>query len=146
MQHIILLASLSGELLCRLGSRIWSQAKGLFTASLHNKRDWDRGKELERWKRHGDMASEAEMDKSAMDLKTLIESGRDIYRWERKEKQEAFYHHSATIFAFSPWSFCIRINSLVFQGLSVPNLQIYRSLIVLFCIHFFHPWSVKFCI
>lgn len=27
MQHIILLASLSGELLCRLGGRIWSQAK-----------------------------------------------------------------------------------------------------------------------
>lgn len=27
MQHIILLASLSGELLCRISSRIWSQAK-----------------------------------------------------------------------------------------------------------------------
>lgn len=50
MQHIILLASLSRELLCRLGSRIWSQATGLFTASLHNKRvrESEGGKELER--------------------------------------------------------------------------------------------------
>lgn len=121
MQHIILLASLSGELLCRLGGRIWSRAKGLFTASLHNKRAWERGKELERWKRHGGMVREVEMDKSAVVLKTLIES-RGTHRHER-----GFYGCWDAIVTLSPWCLGIKItNSFVFQGLSLPSASIKR--------------------
>lgn len=61
MQHIILRASLSGA----LGVQPWD----LFTASLHK----ERGKELERWKRHEGMSIEVEIDKSAVGLKTLMQ-------------------------------------------------------------------------
>lgn len=42
----------------------------------------ERGKELERWKRHDGMVSEVEMDKSAVGVKTLMEKSCNSQRRE----------------------------------------------------------------
>lgn len=67
----------------------------------------ERKEELERWKRHGDMASEVEMDRSALSLKTLMESSSN-----RQRREMVFYHCLMTGAAFSSASFCFRITNM----------------------------------
>ncbi len=84
MQRIVLLASLSGELLCRLGGRVWSQAKRSIhriTAQQERLRERERAREMEKTWWHGQWGRDGH---ECNGLDPLIESSRDTQRCHRQ--------------------------------------------------------------
>lgn len=125
MQHIILLASLSGELLCRLGGRIWSQAKRsihCIAAQQESLREREREREMEKTWRHGQWGRDGQECNGLEDINRVAGTRRD---------ERGFYHCWAATVDLSPWHFSIKITSCK-DSLSFAVTDI-GSVMILFC-------------